>query len=332
MSHRLWFRLDDVLPIAEHAMACTRHRITRAEALATAPTRPALVWTGSPVQDILTSNGVPAWYGERGTDHAAEAHTWRHTPSGRYGTAYRDGYHTAYLPLDVASNEPPAIEVLRDARHSNRNWVTIDIDPADRHLIGPSRVRVVAHRDRLVPADATWVPASVTSTDVGDETYPALVPDGYTTDAGLELPRFDRPTAEKMIADLEDINACNVMPGEYPHLQWAGDALLLIEERDATHGSTYHEVDQAHPDEQGRYAIGAYGWSWQRSVNRAQAGNGQIPGAGPHGSTRDYARWTVADTAERDIAVHTTRTKADALAAARELNAVAPTDEYRPPE
>jgi hypothetical protein len=53
---------------------------------------------------------------------------------------------------------------------------------------------------------------------------------------------------------------------------------------------------------------------------------------GPHGSTRDYARWTVVDTAERDIAVHTTRTKADALAAARELNAVAPTDEYRPPE
>ncbi|MEV4511535.1 hypothetical protein AB0K00_21485 [Dactylosporangium sp. NPDC049525] len=41
---------------------------------------------------------------------------------------------------------------------------------------------------------------------------------------------------------------------------------------------------------------------------------------GPHGTTRDYARWTVVDTADRDIVVHTTRTKADAVAAARELN------------
>lgn len=264
MSHRLWFRLDDVLPLAEHAMACSRHRITGAEALAMAPTRPALVWTGTPTMDILTSNGVPVWYGERGTDHAAEAYTWRHTPSGRYGTAYRDGYHTAYLPLDIAANQLPAIEVLRDARHSNRNWVTVDIDPADRHLIGPGRVAAVTHRDQLLPADVTWVPAHVTSTDVGDETYPALVADGYTTDAGLHLPRFDRPTVEQMVADLRDINACDVMPGEYPHLRWAGDVLLLIEERDGADGSTYREVDQVHPDPDGRYAIGAYGWSWQR--------------------------------------------------------------------
>jgi hypothetical protein len=267
MTTRLWFRIDDVLPLAEQAMACTRHRITRAGAFAMAPTRPALVWTGTPLQDILTSNGVPVWYGEHGTEHAAEAYTWRHTATGRYGTAYRVGYHAAYLPLDIGSNELPVIEVLRDARHSSRNWVSIDIDPADRHLIGPGRVAAVAHRDQLLPADATWVPASVTSTDVGDETYPALVADGYTTDSGLELPRFDRPTAERMVADLEDINAGNVMPGEYPHLRWAGDVLINIEERDGTHGSTYREVDQVHPDAQGRYAIGAYGWSWRQDVN-----------------------------------------------------------------
>ena len=28
--HRLWFRLDDVLSLAEHAMACPAHRVTAA--------------------------------------------------------------------------------------------------------------------------------------------------------------------------------------------------------------------------------------------------------------------------------------------------------------
>lgn len=87
MSHRLWFRLEDVLPLAEHAIACPAHGVTAAQALAGAALRPALVWAGTPLLDVLVSNGVPVWYGERATPHAAEAHTWRRTGTGRYGTA-----------------------------------------------------------------------------------------------------------------------------------------------------------------------------------------------------------------------------------------------------
>jgi len=220
--------------------------------------------------DVLVPNGTPAWYGDSGADHTAAAHTWRHPATSRYGTALVDGYDIAYLPLDdVATGEPTVIDVLREARHTDQRWITIDIDPADRHLIAPGRVAPTAHHDQHVPADATWVQATVTSTAVAGQEYRALVADGYTTDAGYEVARFDRATAERMVADLTAVHAnhdrnSDPMPGEYPHLRWAGDVLLLIEERDNVNGNTYREVDQAHPDPQGRYAIGAYGWPWQR--------------------------------------------------------------------
>jgi hypothetical protein len=127
-------------------------------------------------------------------------------------------------------------------------------------------VAAVVHRDQHVPADAMWVQATVTSTAVAGREYPALVADGYTTDAGFEVPCFDRPTAEQMVADLEQIHTTDVMPGEYPHLRLAGDVLLVIEERDDGQHSTHREVDQVHPDAQGHYRIGAYGWRWQLAV------------------------------------------------------------------
>jgi hypothetical protein len=74
-----------VLPIAEHALACPTHHLTGAQARAHATLGPALIWTGTPVLDVLTSNGVPVWHGERGTIHAAEVHTWRHIATGQYG-------------------------------------------------------------------------------------------------------------------------------------------------------------------------------------------------------------------------------------------------------
>jgi len=219
--------------------------------------------------DVLVPNGTFAWYGDSGADHTAAAHTWRH-PATPLRHRLVDGYDIAYLPLDdVATGEPTVIDVLREARHTDQRWITIDIDPADRHLIAPGRVAPTAHHDQHVPADATWVQATVTSTAVAGQEYRALVADGYTTDAGYEVARFDRATAERMVADLTAVHAnhdrnSDPMPGEYPHLRWAGDVLLLIEERDNVNGNTYREVDQAHPDPQGRYAIGAYGWPWQR--------------------------------------------------------------------
>ena len=275
MTHRLWFRTDDVAPLAEHAMACLIHRLTEAQTRAGAPLRPALTWHGAANLDILRSNGVPIWYGERGTVHAAEAHTWRHTATGRYGTANLDRYRSAYLPLDVSSSGPTIIDVLRDARHSGLHWITVDIDPADRHLIRPGRIRAVDHRDQLVPADATWVEATVTCTAVAGYSYPALVPDGYTTDAGHLLPRFDRPTVEQLVADLDAIHAnpdrdSDPMPGEYPLLRLSddlyGNVLQNFEESDNGVETSLRQVDLVHPDRDGRYSVGAYGWPWQLAV------------------------------------------------------------------
>jgi hypothetical protein len=58
---------------AEHALACFTHRITGVQAVALATSGPALVWTSTARLDLLTSNGVRVWFGERGTTQAAEA-------------------------------------------------------------------------------------------------------------------------------------------------------------------------------------------------------------------------------------------------------------------
>ncbi len=261
MSTRLWFRVDDVLPLADHAMACPTHRITDAQARARTTLGPALIWTSNATLDALTSNGVPAWYGERGTTHAAEAHAWRHTGTGRYGTAWSDSYTTAFLPLTALF-----LDALRHARHDGRHWITIDIHPGDTHLIAPGRVRVVEYRDQLIPDGGRWMPAPVASSST-PATYPALVADGYTSDAGFALPRFDRAVVEQMVADLDAVHAdrdrrSDPMPGEYPHLRWHHDVLIVLEEHDTGETITYRQVDQVRPDADGRYPVGAYLWDW----------------------------------------------------------------------
>jgi hypothetical protein len=270
MSHRLWFRLDDVLPIAEHAMACFTHRITGAQAAALAPSGPALIWTSTAVLDVLTSNGVPVWYGERGTTHAAEAHTWRDA-SGRYGTAWTDGYDTAYLPLTTPSaTASPVIDQLRLARYSGHSWVTVDIDAADEHVIGSGRVRVLPCRHDLVPAGTPWTQATVTCHDVDDQPYPALIADGYTSDSGHLLARFDRPTIERLAADLDALHAnpdrnSDPMPGEYPILRLYDDVLTVLEQHDNGHAVTYRITDHLTPDGEGYYPLGAYLWPWRHA-------------------------------------------------------------------
>jgi len=47
MSTRAWFRLDEVRPVAEHAMACPSPRLTTAQVRAGFPLRPALIWTAA---------------------------------------------------------------------------------------------------------------------------------------------------------------------------------------------------------------------------------------------------------------------------------------------
>jgi hypothetical protein len=273
MPHRLWFRLHEVLPLAEHAIACFTHRITGAQTVSGAPNGPALIWTGTATLDILTSNGVPVWYGENGTTHAAEAYTWRDT-AGRYGTARTDGYDTAYLPLaTIGGNPGPVMSLLRTARLSGLSWVPVDIDSADNHLIPPTRVHAVDHRDDIVPTAATWTPAEVTCRDLADQPYPALVADGYTSDSGHLLARFDQPTIERIIADLDTIHAnpdrnSDPMPGEYPILRLSGDGLTVIEERDNGHATTGHVTDYLRPDGDGSYPLGAHLWRWRHTTSR----------------------------------------------------------------
>ena len=287
--HRLWFRLDDVVPLAEHAMACVTHRVTGAQATALAPSGPALVWTSTAVLDLLTSNGVPVWYGERGSIQAAEAHAWRDA-SGRYGTAWRDGYDSAYLPLTTHDGGTgPVIDLLRGARHIGHSWVTLDIDPADGHLIGASRVDGVGLPPRPRPGrHRVGRQAMVTCRDVDDLPYPALVADGYTSDSGHLLARLDRPTIQRLAADLDAVHAnpdrtSDPMPGEYPILRLHGDVLTVLEQHDNGHAETYRATDHLTPDGEGYYPLGAYLWPWRhahQSSRRRRRTNGTVTAVG----------------------------------------------------
>ncbi|GAB3861850.1 hypothetical protein [Dactylosporangium cerinum] len=272
MHHRLWFRLDDVLPLAEHAMACPTHQLTDAQVRAGQPLRPALYWTGSPKLDILQSNGIPAWHGVRGTIHAAEAHTWRHTATGRYGAADIDGYHTGYLPLGPVDGQPALIVALRDAVAADRHWMWVDIDPADAHLIDHRRVGFAEDRPELVPVGTIWTPAMVTCDAVAGAAYRALIPDGYTTDSGYLLPRFDLATVVRLIADLDAMHArrdrsSDPTLGRTPTRRLFcgrfGNVVLIGEELDDGTTTSSRRVDAARCDADQRYSVGAYTWPWQ---------------------------------------------------------------------
>lgn len=69
-----WFRLADVLPLAEHAVASRDHRQARAHA----SRNPALIWNAGDLDDTLTSNGLRGWRDDAGRDHIAVAWTCRH--------------------------------------------------------------------------------------------------------------------------------------------------------------------------------------------------------------------------------------------------------------
>ncbi len=285
MSQRMWFRLADVLPLAEHALAGFTHRRTGIEARIDVPHGPALIWTGSPVMDLLVSNGVPTWHRDNGSLHAAEAYTW-HDTSGTYGTAQIDGYDTAYLPLTTSDGSTSSVmDVLRGCRFSGCSWVTVDIDPADGHLIHPDRVTVLSSRHDLVPADAMWTPAEVTCRDVDDEPYPALIADGYTSDSGHLLARFDKPTVTRMTTNLDRVHANpdrnrDPMPGEYPLLRLRGDVLTVLEEHGnaRTGADTFRPTDHLTPDTDGLYPLGAYLWPWRQAGHPAEGASRWRPG------------------------------------------------------
>jgi hypothetical protein len=255
-----WFRLDDVLPLAEHALACERHSLTSAEVLAGATTSPALIFSSNPEGAGLRSNGVPGWYDATGGEQRAHAQTWRHTQTGRSGHDHLGGYQDAFLPLTA-----PVVHLLRTAHLTGHSWLSVHIDSRDQHLITPYALQTSEHHGSPVPVSAYWKKTTVTCADVADTGYPALVPVGYTTTDGDVLPRFDRNTIARIVDDLERLRTgphADTLPGEYPILRLRGDDLIVLEDQ-PDHGTwTYRQVDRLQPDRDGYFALGAYQWPW----------------------------------------------------------------------
>ncbi|WP_328463612.1 hypothetical protein OHA21_38395 [Actinoplanes sp. NBC_00393] len=276
MTRRLWFRLDDVLPLAEHAMHCLSHEPATGIPGDLGPARPALIWTSTASLDLLTSTGLPTWYGRNGTPHTAEAHGWR-DPHGRYRPAGRDGYTTAYLPLTSGSGTPgPVISLLRSNLSCGKGWVTLDIDPADRHLMDAYRVHVMSDRDDLVPDGTVWQPGPVTCPQVGDRTYWGLVAD-HTTNGGDLIVRFTRDTVEQIADDLRVQHAAprpsvTVSAGTaHPGLGFDGD-VLTVYRLDPGHVQPHRTTDHLTPDSDSRYPLGAYVWPWRYATEPATGG------------------------------------------------------------
>ncbi|MFY1673959.1 hypothetical protein ACN27G_29070 [Plantactinospora sp. WMMB334] len=274
---RFWFRLAEVLPIAEHALACPQHRITSAQAGAGDLLRPALLCTRIWGQETLRSNGVPVWY-DRHQDavHGAQASTWWHRATNRRGTDEQPLPEHRILSLRQRhrGGRPPLITLLREGARRRAHWFAINTDPAlaDR----PERFELHGHRDDIVPADAHWQQAVVTAAAVADGRYPALVADGYSTRGDDVLPRFDRRTVETMIADLDALHAgtnphTDPMPGEYTVLRMHRGTVIVLWEHDGGSRTRLVEIDRVKPDPDGYYSIGAYHWPWTRTEGPVNA-------------------------------------------------------------
>lgn len=278
MSVTSWFRLADVLPLAEHAVASGGHRLTRAQALAHAALGPALIWDAGDLDDTLSSNGVPGWYGEAGRAHTAVAWTCRHPAIRHRRTAARSGCDCAYLPLQARDGGRSLIERLRQAHDDGMHWVAVTVDGPDAHLVTAEQVRVVDHREDLVPVTATWSPAVVTATATGPGWYPAMIADRYRA-AGRDdlIARFDRATVDQMVVDLIAIHAdtdprTDPMPGEYAVLGFDGAALVVGWEHDDGEQCQLVELDRVYPDADGLYAVGCYLWPWRSTSTPTEIG------------------------------------------------------------
>lgn len=272
MPNRFWFRLTEVLPIAEHAVACPEHRLTAAQVVAGGPLLPALILTHSHGHEALATNGVPLWYDRRkDAEHAAEAHTWWHRANQRRGTDDKPQPPDRFLPLQAGHRDqhPPLITLLREGARQRMHWFVVNTDPTLIHR--PERYEVRSDRDEIVPAHARWRPALVTATATARRQYPSLIADGYSIRGRDVLPRFDRSTVEQMIADLNAVHAdtnprTDPMPGEHAVLRMHRGTVIVLWEHDDGIRTRLVEIDRVKPDADGRYSVGAYLWPWTIAV------------------------------------------------------------------
>jgi hypothetical protein len=262
---RLWFHLDEVLPIAAHALACPRHAVTPAQIHAAAPLRPALIWHGDDIHDTMTSNGLPGWHDLTGQAHTARASTWVHRPTGRRGVAVQPGgVRRGYLPLIGLKREDGNLIDWLEAEGRAMRWLSIDVAGAGA-ILDWGRLDLHVSRGDLHPPHAVWEPATVACVPaVGRGRYPALTARDYLNSLGGEIALFDRPTIDQIAADLLQTRGDGAhSPDEHVDLQWRRDELHVSGISYDLGGLTGgHWRDVVRPDHDGRYPLGAYTWTW----------------------------------------------------------------------
>ncbi|MEO3780483.1 hypothetical protein ABGB16_27450 [Micromonospora sp. B11E3] len=259
MPMRLWFRVEDVLPLAEHALACPTHRLTRAQIAAGEVNGPALTLTRTGTRGVLRSNGVPAWHTPQGDEQVAFSASWLPATG-----SHDEPTEHLYLPLGPAGpSGRRLIDVLRAGGDLDRNWLAIDTDIWPGPTLDATHVQLLDHRAEITPPGVRWRPRMVTSPQANHGIYPALVADGYTTDCDGLICRFDQRTARLIAADLTGPWRLGTMPGEYPLLRFDGATAVLLEEHDTGRETRLDVDDRCYPDRDGYYSIGAYRWFWQ---------------------------------------------------------------------
>lgn len=265
MTHRLWWRVTDILPLAAHAAATAAH--TPFPARKPSPLwmqTPALIWTSGPHGDWLSSNGDPVWYASDGTTHRVRAETWTHTATGRTGNPAQYDPTDGFLPLltEHPDGRRTLLDLLHFARRTEATWFGLDPDPAAHDT--NTRYLLADHRSDVLPPDATWLPATVTCAAVDGRCYPALIADGYTArDRGV-LARFPSDALPPLIEQQHDAFLADDT-GTVAHLRRIGNVLIV--ERQVHDGTDLRwiEDDRCYADADGCFLIGGYQWRWVRA-------------------------------------------------------------------
>ncbi|MDG4751322.1 hypothetical protein O7630_10250 [Micromonospora sp. WMMD718] len=262
---KLWWRLSEVSPLAEHAVHTPT--VNNPAHLLRAPSAvAALIWeqdeTGS---ETLRSNGSPGWHDETGQLHRAHALTWQHPASGTSGVHDHANPHRNLVLLKVRRRDRsihPVIDTIRYGVKRKHHWFWIDTTRM------PYGYGTADHREEIVPPEATWIRSEVEAPALERLSYPAVIADGYVGADGV-LPRFTRDTVTGMITDLDELNSHPAtMPGEFPTVAFHGDIAVISWQQHSLSDERVLEIDRCYPDAEGLYAIGAYQWTWSITRRR----------------------------------------------------------------
>jgi hypothetical protein len=249
MSDRLWFPLNDVLALAEHAARSGRHRTSPQQRDAEILPAPALVFLID--RGIaFTSSGQPPHSSPSWTSIAVFADGFGPGTGSRHrrGAAIGADDRALYLPLAEPGHAGRTL--LEDRRADAANgarWFVLDSD-ADHVTFGTHFTR----EDRPAPT-ATWIPARVEIPDLLGP-YQAQIADGRTWN-GWAIPRFTAETAARIATDTQTLAA-----------RHAPDEIQIVRLRVeiVSHaGTPQEEVETITADPDGLFPIGAFAWTWE---------------------------------------------------------------------